>query len=166
MKKLRILIKPVAILLAVAVLFTSCASTTTIESFPSGANVYLNGEAVGQTPYKMKDQKVSGSTTLVRLEKEGYTTTNTSICKNEKAHVGAIIGGCLLLFPFIWTLQYKADHYYNLEPLAEAESAETADGGVTLTKAERLVELSELHKKGILTKREYQEEKKKILQEQ
>ena len=166
MKKVRVLIRPVAAILAIAILFSSCSSTTRIESFPSGADVYLNGEAVGKTPYKLKDQKVSGSTPLVRLEKEGYTTTNTSITKNEKAHVGAIIGGIFLLFPFIWTLQYKKVHYYNLEPLTDSDSTDMpADGGITASKAERLTELHDLRRKGILTKEEYIIEKKKILEE-
>lgn len=88
-----------AAFLAGAVLLTSCASTTTIQSNPAGAKVYLNGEPVGVTPYTHADTKIVGSTTHVRLKKEGYETLNTAFSRNEEADVGAIIGGVFVLVP-------------------------------------------------------------------
>lgn len=40
-----------------------------IQSNPSGAKLYLNGENVGETPYSHTDTKIAGSTTTVQLEK-------------------------------------------------------------------------------------------------
>lgn len=106
-----------AILLAIIVLFSSCASTTMIKSEPSGAKVYINDEYVGKTPYQYTDSKIVGSTNYVRLEKEGYKTLETVFSRNEKADVGAIIGGILVLVPFLWTMKYKPVRNYELEPV-------------------------------------------------
>ena len=85
--------KTISLLLAGSILFTSCVSTTMIQSNPSGAKIYLNGELVGTTPYTYKDTKIVGSTTTATLEKEGHEPLNTSFSRNEETDVGAIIGG-------------------------------------------------------------------------
>lgn len=62
----------VSLMLASSILLSSCASTTIIQSNPSGAKVYLNGEPAGVTPYTHQDTKLVGTTTSLKLEKEGY----------------------------------------------------------------------------------------------
>jgi len=57
--------------MAVLILLSSCASTITITSIPSEAKLYLNGEYVGNTPYKHRDTKIVGSSNTVRIEKKG-----------------------------------------------------------------------------------------------
>jgi len=108
--------KTISIFLAGSILLTSCSSTTMIQSIPSGAKVYLNGEIQGITPYKHKDTKITGSTTSVLLKKEGYAPFNTSFSRNEKISAGAIIGGCIVWVPFLWTMKYKPAHTYELAP--------------------------------------------------
>jgi hypothetical protein len=87
-----------------------------IQSSPNEAKLYLNGEPVGTTPYTHRDTKIVGSTTTVRLTKEGYKDFTTSFSRNEEVDVGAIIGGLFLLFPFLWTMKYKPTHNYELVP--------------------------------------------------
>lgn len=118
MKK-KIFIKVTAIILASAFLFSSCASTTIINSSPNGAKLYIDGEPVGNTPYTYTDTKIVGSSTPIRLVKEGYEDYNGVLKRNEEANVGAIIGGILFLFPFLWTMDYKATHTYELMPVKE-----------------------------------------------
>ena len=48
---------------------------------------------------------------------DGYEDFNTLLKRNEEANVGAIIGGIFLLFPFLWTMDYKASHTYELIPV-------------------------------------------------
>jgi hypothetical protein len=115
------LMKATAALALVA--FTGCASTTVIRSNPSGAKLYLNGEAVGVTPYTMTDTKIVGSTTSVRLEAPGYETTSGAISRSEEFDVGACIGGVLVLVPFLWIMGYKPDHTFELQPAAQAAPA-------------------------------------------
>ena len=116
MKKTNFYLKSIAIFLSALILFTSCVSTTKIESTPSGAKVYINKEFVGNTPYVYKSTKVSGSHTPILLKKEGYKDLFVDLRRNEKADAGAIVGGIFLLFPFIWTMKYKPVHNYELTP--------------------------------------------------
>ncbi len=120
-------IKVTSVFLALTLLFSSCASTTMIQSTPSEAKVYINNEYVGTTPHKHKDTKIVGSSNMLRIEKEGYTPLNTSFSRDEEADVGAIIGGIFLLVPFLWTMKYKASHMYELKLEASNNSSESKE---------------------------------------
>ncbi|GAB3547521.1 hypothetical protein GCM10027577_22630 [Spirosoma fluminis] len=140
-----------------------------IQSNPSGAKVYLNSAYVGTTPYTHTDTKIVGATTYVRLEKEGYQQLNTSFSRDEKADAGAIIGGLFLLFPFLWTMKYDPFRTYELIPASGADTPAVTpmplanDQSVSSSKAIRLRDLKKLLDDGILTKEEYEKEKKKVL---
>ena len=165
MKK-TITLKMASIIFAGTVLLSSCASTTMIRSTPSGAKVYLDGEIVGKTPYSHTDTKIVGSTTSVRLEKEGYETLNTSFSRNEEADVGAIIGGLFVWVPFLWTMKYKPTHTYELSPLTDKQpNISSEKKKTTRSKVDRLRELKQLLDEKIITQEEFEKEKKKILDE-
>jgi hypothetical protein len=136
MVKQSFLIRGAAIVLAFSVLFASCASTTLIQTEPSGAKVYMNEEYKGVTPLSYSDTKIVGSITSVRFEKEGYETLYTTLTRNERADVGAIIGGIFFLFPFLWTMQYNPTHMYELRPLQQASLDVKAEQPATLTDSE------------------------------
>jgi hypothetical protein len=95
----------------------SCASTTVIQSRPSGARIYLDGQPAGVTPYTMSDTKIVGSTTMVRLEYPGYEPTTGFISRNEEVDVLALIGGLLVLVPLLWLMDYRPLHVFELRPL-------------------------------------------------
>lgn len=156
--------------LAGLILLESCSSYTVIQSNPSGAKLYLNESAVGVTPYRHSDTKIVGSRTEVRLEKEGYEPLRTSFARNEQADVGAIIGGVFFLFPFLWTMKYAPSRTYDLTPVSGTQRPARVspmplanDAAVTTPKATRLRELKKLMDDGIITKQEYEKEKKKVL---
>ena len=119
MKTYAMTIRLISLLIAVSVLISGCASTTIIHSIPEGVKVYLNEEFAGTTPYLHSDTKIVGSTTRVRLEKEGYETLHTSFSRDEEVDAGAIIGGIFVLVPFLWTMKYKPAHTYELVSLTE-----------------------------------------------
>jgi len=121
-----ILMKSSAVILAALLLFASCASSTMINSIPSGAKIYINGEPVGTTPYLYSDTRVIGSVVNVDLKKDGYEPLYTSFSRNEKVDPGAIVGGLFLLFPFIWTMQYKSSHTYELVPVSTSQNVQTS----------------------------------------
>ena len=104
-------------LTTLAVTTAACSSSTYIQTRPSGAAVFLDGEHVGSTPYLMQDSKIVGSTTHLRLELPGYETLNAAIQRNEDFSVGACIGGVFLLVPFLWIMGYKDTHSYELRPM-------------------------------------------------
>ena len=115
MKKL--IIQSAALILSTSILLSSCASTTVFQTTPSGAKLYMNGESVGNTPYTYSDTKIVGTTTVVKITAEGYEDFNYVLKRNEEANVGAIIGGVFLLFPFLWVMDYKPMHSFELVPL-------------------------------------------------
>lgn len=110
-------IKFKALSLALILLATSCASSTMITTVPGNAKIYINGEYVGQTPYKHKDSKIVGSSNTIRVEKEGYETYNDTFSKDEKVAVGPLIGGIFLLVPFLWIMKYEKGRIYDLRPV-------------------------------------------------
>jgi hypothetical protein len=139
-----------------------------IQSNPSGAKVYLNDEPVGTTPYIHRDTKIVGSTTTVKLEKEGYDPLNTSFSRDEEVDVGAIIGGLFVLVPFLWTMKYRPIHTYELTPSSGYEqpiSKINRQQNQTKSKADRLRELKQLLDEKVITQQDYNKEKKKILEE-
>lgn len=116
MKKQSSVLKATTVILAITIFLSSCASNTLIQSTPSGARVYINDEPVGITPYLHTDTKIIGSTTTIRLEKDGYKPVVTTISRDEKIDAGALIGGILVTIPFLWILEYKPSHIYELKP--------------------------------------------------
>ncbi len=167
MKKV-FLLKSVAIALAVAVLFSGCASSTMINSSPAGAKVYINGESVGTTPYLYTDTKVLGSVINIDLVKEGYEPLYTSFTRSEQVNAGAIVGGLFFLFPFLWTMEYKPTHNYELVPLAATNQDTQVQSEQTqpaLSKAQRLKELKQMLDENLITQDEFNKAKQKILDE-
>lgn len=167
MKKV-FLLKSVAIALAVAVLFSGCASSTMINSSPAGAKVYINGESVGTTPYLYTDTKVLGSVINIDLVKEGYEPLYTSFTRSEQVNAGAIVGGLFFLFPFLWTMEYKPTHNYELVPLAATNQDTQVQSEQTqpaLSKVQRLKELKQMLDENLITQDEFNKAKQKILDE-
>ena len=115
MKKL--IIQSAALILSTSILLSGCASATLFQTTPSGAKLYINEELVGNTPFTYSDTKIVGTTTIVKIKAEGYEDFNYVLKRNEEANVGAIIGGVFLLFPFLWVMDYKPMHNFELVPL-------------------------------------------------
>jgi hypothetical protein len=137
-----------------------------IQSNPSGAKVYLNSEPVGTTPYSHTDTKIVGSTTTVKLEKEGYEPLNTFFSRNEEVDAGAIIGGIFVWIPFLWTMKYKPTHTYELTPSSNDKQPiikTNPQQNQTQSKADKLRELKQLFDKKLITQEEYENERKKVL---
>jgi hypothetical protein len=116
MKKRMYFLRVTAAFMALAMLISGCASTTLIQSDPTGAKVYLDGEPMGKTPYTHTDTKITGSPTQVKLVKEGYEDFHTVIVRNEEVDVGAVVGGVFFLIPFLWVMKYKPVRTYELTP--------------------------------------------------
>ena len=170
MKK-SLFLKSAVILLTVTVFMSGCASSTMISSIPSGAKVFINGESVGTTPYLYTDTKIVGSLINVDLIKEGYEPLYTSFTRTEEVNPGAIVGGVFFLFPFLWTMDYKPSHNYELVPLAalsqneEVLSPQVQEPKITGSKIQRLKELKQMLDEKLITEQEYNKEKQKILDE-
>ncbi len=163
-----------SILLSVLILFSSCMSTTMIQTQPPGADIYIDGVKTGKTPQRMTNDKTILECTKIKMEKEGYETLNTEICRNEEVDPGPIIAGLLVWFPFLWAMKYHPEHFYVLQesqseqkniiedkPENNKEQKKSID---TKTKYELLRELKQLFDDGVITKEEYEKEKKGLLE--
>lgn len=161
--KTSLFLKFSAVFMAAVILFAGCASSTMINSVPSGAKVYINGESVGTTPYLYSDTKVVGSVVNVDLVKDGYETLYTSFTRTEQVNAGAIVGGLFLLFPFLWTMEYKPTRNYELVPLRPVNQSLNTEA--VKPAAERLKELKQLLDDKLITEKEFEARKKVILEE-
>ena len=82
--------------------------------------------------------------------------------KDEEVNVGAIVGGVFFVIPFLWTMQYKPLHTYELQKINIQESVQEPLNNSAL---EKIRELKKLYDKGILTSEEFENAKKRILDE-
>lgn len=159
--------RSISLFLAFAILFASCSSTTMIQSIPSKAKLYIDGQFVGETPYTHRDSKIVGSSMLLKIEKDGYDPLISTITKDEEVNVGAIIGGLFVIVPFLWTMQYQPVHNYELKPITlENEVKPEIQKNQTnpKSKADRLRELKQLLDEKIITADEFEKGKAKILE--
>jgi len=136
-----------------------------INSSPAGAKVYINGESVGTTPYLYTDTKILGSVINIDLVKEGYEPLYTSFTRSEQVNAGAIVGGLFFLFPFLWTMEYKPTHNYELVPLAATNQDTQVQSEQTqpaLSKVQRLKELKQMLDENLITQDEFNKAKQKF----
>ena len=146
----------------VLALLSGCSSKTMMNSVPQGAKLYMDDQYKGLTPFLYSDTKIVGTSTRVRLEREGYQAMNTLLVRNERADVAAIVTGCFFLVPFLWTMEYDHTHTYELLPLSPTPTDSPASG-MTKEKADALREVRKLYDDGTLSKEEYEVQKQKIL---
>ena len=114
------IVKKSVALCTIGSFLVGCTSTTVIHSKPEGARLYEDNVYVGTTPYTQKDSKIVGTQTPLKLTLDGYEPFETHLSKDEKADVGAIVGGVFFLFPFLWTEGYLPEHTYELTPITPA----------------------------------------------
>jgi hypothetical protein len=159
--------KGMALALAAIFLFQSCMSKTLIQSYPTGAKVFIDGYMVGITPYTHRDYKIVGMETKLRLDFEGYESFYTSFSRDEKPAVGAIIAGFFFVLPWFWALKYHSARSFELRPRTTSPVwvEEPANFNI-LNKAEKLRELKKLLDEGVINNFEFEREKRKILEEE
>jgi hypothetical protein len=104
------------LLICVAVLMLgACSSTTLITSTDPDARIYVNGEYIGTGQASYTDKKVAFSKSNVTFKKTGCSETEHSFRRDEKPDGGAIVGGILVLVPFLWVTEYKPEHNYEFD---------------------------------------------------
>ncbi len=111
----------VSLFVFTAFLFIGCESTTLIQTKPSNAKVFVNGEYIGRSPVKYKDEKIILSENEVRIKKEGYKEFNAEFSRNEELNPTAAVAGFFLYVPWLWVMEYKEERTYILEEKATNE---------------------------------------------
>ena len=105
----------------------ACAGTTQIKSEPTGADLFVDGEKVGKTPYTYTDTRIVGSVVHLKMKKDGYEDLDVSFTRSEEPDVGAIVGGVFALVPFLWTMKYKPVHSYEMIATHHQDTAPTQE---------------------------------------
>lgn len=100
------------LLTAFALNVIACSSTTTIRSTDQDAKIYIDSEFKGKGVVTHTDTKMMGSSTSVRMEKEGCEPVFYNFSRNEEFDAGACAGGVFVLVPFLWIQKYKPEHVY------------------------------------------------------
>ena len=101
--------------LVLALNFVACSSTTMVRSTDPEAKIYIDGELRGRGTVVHTDTKIVGSSTTVRLEKDGCEPLNLSFARNEEFDAGACAGGVFFLFPFLWIQKYRPERTYEYQ---------------------------------------------------
>lgn len=157
----------ISLILSTVLFFSGCSSSTMIKSIPSGAKVYINGEPVGTTPYLYSDTKIMGSQVNVDIIKEGYKPMYASFRRDEEFNTGTFIGGFFIWPVWLWTLDYKNTHTYELEPAIVTNNEETVKE-IEYSKSgkiEKLKELKQMLDENLINNEDYDKAKQKILEE-
>jgi hypothetical protein len=104
------------ILICLTMLFIgACSSATLITSSDPEARIYVNDEYIGVGKATYTDKKVAFSNNSITIKKPGCEPNHHSFRRNEKADGGAIIGGILVVIPFLWVTEYKKEHNYEYD---------------------------------------------------
>ena len=90
----------------------SCSSTTLIRSSDAAAKIFADGEFKGRGTAAYTDTKIVGSSTSIKIEKDGCEPVFYNISRNEEFDAGACAGGVFVLVPFLWIMRYKPEHFY------------------------------------------------------
>lgn len=147
-------------------LFTGCASivkgTTQaipVSSSPSGADISLDGNRVGQTPGSIEVKRKSDH--LMTIEKAGYHPESVAITRNIG---GAVFGNILAGGLIGWGVDAISGAQYNLtpatinltlKPLAEGESRRSVTESSAVVFIRELKILDERHESGKIKDEDY-----------
>lgn len=111
--------------ITISTFLCSCASTTQIVSNPPGANIYINGEKTGKTPFSYTDTRIIGSDVRIKLTKPGFNDLTAAFARDEEADIGPIIGGVVALVPLLWAMKYKPEHSYEMISIVSEQAPAT-----------------------------------------
>jgi len=103
---------------------SACATTTTINSRPPGARVYVEDQYLGDTPVPFSDSSAFWTKRTAVLKEDGYQDKTVVLKKNE-LRTDTLIGTVFLLVPVFWLFGYPSNMTFELDPLhAEAPKAQ------------------------------------------
>jgi len=98
-----------------------CSTFVRIDSIPSGAKAYINGEPVGKTPAQMDLSNFIINDYALELKLEGYENYYRPLSKEAKPiH---IILGIFDLINLFWCIGPKGHYNFELEPKTDKPSS-------------------------------------------
>jgi hypothetical protein len=93
----------------------ACAHTATLESDPPGADVYVDGDRVGVTPFPLEDAPSLGSSYDITLEKDGFEKRTVTLHQDRWVVPMLVAGGLLAPCSCGLSLLYGVTHARTLD---------------------------------------------------
>ena len=115
------MLKKLACLILISLFVSGCARQAMMFSYPSGAEVSVNGEQVGFTPCSYEYSLNAGDRYKVEVKKPGYRTTNTEVVANQsdkKARSKWLAAGLVwspLWLGTLFTKRLHEEYMFNLK---------------------------------------------------
>lgn len=111
-------LKITTIALLLSLIFASCRSLTVIDTNVQNADLFINGNYVGKTPYTYSDKKIVGSIVFVRIEKEGYEPIVGYFVRDQKLVATNLVFSLVAYgIPLLWIMEYNPVQYFELKPI-------------------------------------------------
>lgn len=108
------------VIISALITLNSCVSSTrvVINSKPSNADVYEDGQYVGKTPVSLNISNLVWNSPDITISKDGYTSMPVTLKKEEK--IANLVIGCVInVFAFFWCYGPKENQNFVLTPLDE-----------------------------------------------
>lgn len=108
------------VIISALITLNSCVSSTrvVINSKPSNADVYEDGQYVGKTPVSLNISNLVWNSPDITISKDGYTSMPVTLKKEEKI-TNCVIGYFFNIFAFLWCYGPKENQNFVLTPLDE-----------------------------------------------
>ena len=103
-------------------------SQVLINTEPPGAEVYVDGVYLGQSPVQYADNAIAGTAHRVEVRMEGYHPTFAEFRRNANVNPGALIGGFCCFPVWLWVVDYPRAVIYPLRPLEAERSPRERQG--------------------------------------
>ena len=104
----------------------ACSHTVNIKSNPPGAVVFIDGEKRGETPLAIEEDDGFFEERVIRVEKEGYQSIETTIVQTEPIWGCVAPSVCLAPFTFCtscfglrWSTKYAEEYEVVLDPVGK-----------------------------------------------
>jgi len=156
--------------LLIVIFSSSCSTSTIIDSQPSGADIYVGRVYKGVTPYKYSTNSNNDKKLFLMLEKEGYNELDTFLIRKrdgKKNNFNDILAHIFVIsFDFNYTLKPK--YVFNLTQF-DKNTIQPKKGEIrslTNSKGEKLELLRAKYNRREISKNEFFEQKRKILNDE
>ncbi|WKV10633.1 PEGA domain-containing protein [Marivirga harenae] len=154
-----------------ATIFTGTKQKVSIDSNPQGAKIVIDGQNLGVTPAKVKvdrelDALLYGGKEI-QFELDGYKKFGYEL--DARFNTVSIIN---FFNPLFWGIDIASgavtqyDNYYNFQliPLEFNNTRSITESN--MEKYEKLIQLKKLLEDGVITQKEFEKEKAKVLAEE
>jgi hypothetical protein len=106
----------ITLCIATTLVFCGCAETAKIVTEPEGANVYVDGVLVGETPVVYQYRSGLPETYYLRVKRDGYLEVKNVVLKTQYRADASLFLLVLGIVPYFFSARLEDQTKYVLEP--------------------------------------------------